>query len=364
MAAGRARINDDVASYIAQWSQQRELCRLCLTTRAMHAVVCPFIYRSLKIEVGTTSSDTILHTLRSNPAFGHHCSSPSLDNSLADDLLGCSMLLALLPNLKFLEITSWVGYGAIIPLGGNTTIQCSHLQTLVICEWDAVVDPLLALVPPIKRLCVAGFQSSMATKTSGLEQLLLRSVQSLERLEIDAEVLDLITARYSKIVWPNVHELITAWGARATKQFPNVRRLLEFPCNRVDQVATFNSEAWPDLELVSLWVSRSRSLCPPAGRPAERRVIGLNLYPVGEDSKYRSSTAEHSVSTLLRCFSADHSSSLVLTVQEAWNLDILVVTIRACRGLQYIGVRPTYHDMVNGLGNRVTERCVDCIWIG
>lgn len=342
-----AVLNDDVTFSIAQWLPQRGLYQLSLTTRAMRATACPLLYRTLRCELGSLPGNRLLRTLRSTPALALHVHSLYLhvgDTATDQDGVPPAVFDAL-TNLKSIQVYSGRRYQYldsphVVRLFSHACLD--SLEILVGLDFD--VGPLLAIVPPLKCLRVApGYYHG----EPGLEQLLLRSVSTLETLEIEPRFLALLLSRQPLTVWPNVLELDVLWDEQILKAFPNVRRLVSRAAYHVDEIAVLDSHIAPRLERMHISIPNAsqEAVHVPRQSPNRPGFIGIMLtaeFLIGHGS-------DRFVAAVLSRVAGDRLSTLVLDFcgRHEPRFAILSVATSACRSLQYLAVRISSADSVS-----------------
>ncbi|KZV91845.1 hypothetical protein EXIGLDRAFT_718876 [Exidia glandulosa HHB12029] len=231
----------DVLEIIARYLARTALAALCITTRALHSLALPLLYRVVELSgSGVNSRQRYRLFLRTvgNSDTGTIAllvTSFSLDCRLEQqDLLHVVHALRAMQNLRHLYVRDMDATirRDVSTLDAVKALQ--HLRTIrIIIETDSTFARLVVRLPPMESLHVEGSVGSETAPDAQFDRLVLWSVNSLVRLRMLSTYYchDLL-CQNSSAIWERVKELgfgIPANGAvqaeAVAHAFPNVEWL-------------------------------------------------------------------------------------------------------------------------------------------
>lgn len=312
---------------------------LCLTNRDCHASIAPLLYREISFEWSQDEpTRTFLDSVLGNEHLGRYVKSLRLRVTDITAPLVCSALRAMprIEHLNFVSLDVALDYdpiGFVDAVVGLKHLHSIHLWWLVNFDINVLLDRL----PPMRRI----YLDSDGHHMPSLEQLILRSIDTLECLGVQDYDLDAFLATAPDRVWTRMQDLdvCNLFSASSASAFVNLRRLV-VTVNGIEPASLlWDQKFFPRLDQLSFPAQRPAST--PANRDMCRAISHVHVIFAPVDHY----TVDDFLATM-RSFEWRCLQSLYVHVQEAWGERTTIVRLREalpvileeCVSLVFFGV--------------------------
>lgn len=245
----------DVLHHVVTRASPSSYVALCRTTRDLHAVTTPLLFRKIDLDHHQDhQAEQLLNVLMCSGSLARHVisfSAPAIWKVAAHKV--CAVLRKML-RLQHLDFS---GFDAVLEHHMDDVVdilkQLKELKS-VRCGWidhDVVIDRMLDALPPLERLSIDAEGHYMPS----LDRLLLRSIGTLEYLSPQDYGLDVFLTRSEAIgrVWSCVRELeFCTRSPSLAHAFRNVTRLVISPNSPEDDRLLCDPTLFPHLEQLTM----------------------------------------------------------------------------------------------------------------